>query len=195
MNRLTLYDTKTWTYVFTKEAKSTYSLTDCALAQYIGALEDFSAENQPHTFGQYLASLRKGLNMTQKEFAQKAGIARTTLCKYEADMCRPQVEYLHKLEHIPGLCSADIRIGFRKFICDFDDRRLDLQSPAIIGQLIECERLYFGWTKKDMARALGFTTNTITRIESGRQTCAPALYALIANALQSSKLLEVSKNL
>ena len=57
-----------------------------------------------------LKFLREEHDLTQREFAQKLGISKTTLCYYEQGKVSPSTEMLVKLADFFG-CSTDYLLG------------------------------------------------------------------------------------
>ncbi len=62
------------------------------------------------TIGERIIFLREELDMTQTKLAEKVGLTKMTLYKYEKNKCEPRCEVLSRLSDVLGT-TADFLIG------------------------------------------------------------------------------------
>ena len=55
------------------------------------------------TFGERLVALRKARKITQEELAEKIGVSRTSICKYEGNLVEPRLITLICLASVLGV--------------------------------------------------------------------------------------------
>lgn len=70
------------------------------------------------SIGDRILTIRKELNMSQKELADKAGITEATLSRYENNLREPKAEIIGKIAIVLGV-STDYLLG-----------RTDIRNPA-----------------------------------------------------------------
>jgi len=57
--------------------------------------------------GQEIKTIRNGLKLSQHEFAQKLGVGRRTVIRWESDMTKPDKEVQQKLSHLVGKITGE----------------------------------------------------------------------------------------
>ncbi len=62
------------------------------------------------SIGQRILNLRKELNLSQKELAEKVGITEASLSRYENNLREPKAEIITKISEALG-CSTDYLLG------------------------------------------------------------------------------------
>lgn len=62
------------------------------------------------SIGERILNLRKNLNLSQKELAQKVGITEASLSRYENNLREPKAEIIAKISETLG-CSTDYLLG------------------------------------------------------------------------------------
>lgn len=197
MNRLTYFDEEKQTYALVNDIKNKETLI-----QIISTLEDSKERKQLNTFADYLINLRKEMSLSQREFSRKSNIARSTIAKYETSKSQPSLETLYNLTMYAGVPLGEVQAIYRHYICGFDDSMLDLYFEVNrnlfnieLGKLLACERRFNKLSKGELAKKLNFTTNTITKFESGKKELTWVMCAIFAKALKSVRLNEISKKL
>lgn len=197
MNRFTYFDKEKQTYTLIQDIKSKETLI-----QIIGTLEDSKERKQLSTFADYLINLRKEMGLSQREFARKANIARSTIAKYETNKSLPSLETLYNLAMYADVPLGEVQAIHRQYICNFDDSMLDLYFEVNrglfnieLGLLLACERRFNKLSKSELAKKLNFKTNAITKFESGKKEITWPMCTIFAQALNSVRLNEISKRL
>lgn len=62
------------------------------------------------SIGERILNLRKELNLSQKELAEKTGITEASLSRYENNLREPKAEIIAKISEVLG-CSTDYLLG------------------------------------------------------------------------------------
>ncbi len=62
------------------------------------------------SIGERILGLRKELNLSQKELAEKTGITEASLSRYENNLREPKAEIITKISEVLG-CSTDYLLG------------------------------------------------------------------------------------
>lgn len=85
--------------------------------------------------GQNIKSARIAANMTQKQLAEKCGIADSAIRKYESGKIRPKLPMIQKLAFALGVRMEDI-IGIESFDtgADFDAKWKEMAGKASDGR-------------------------------------------------------------
>lgn len=197
MHRLTYFDEEKQTYTLINDIKNKDTLI-----QIIGTLEDSKERKQLNTFAEYLINLRKEMGLSQKDFARKSNIARSTIAKYETNKSLPSLETLYNLSVYANVPREEVQALYRQYICGFDDALLDLYFEVNrnlfnieLGHLLACERRFNKLSRSELAKKLNFTTNTITKFETGKKEITWIMCAIFAKTLNSVRLNEISKKL
>lgn len=106
-------------------------------------------------FGNNIQNLRKSKNLSQEELAEKVGVSRQSISKWECDESYPA------WSNIPTLCSI--------FHCNIDD----LISNEELGKIMDLEKL-----KEETIKMEGINTlDIITKMKAmGSDTCITDIF-------------------
>ena len=124
-----------------------------------------------------LHRLRKRKGLTQKELAQKTGVAAGTICNWERGLCTCSERYIKALAQALDCTVDELSDGAESVTVS---RRVSGIKPAPLpkANLIDQYRKACGLTIKDLARKVGTSANTVVLWENGKVT-PPAPKALL----------------
>src|SRR5438128_27725 len=125
--------------------------------------------------GRFLRQLRKAQKLTLEEAAQKAGVGRVTLNRWETGAQKPRVKELESL--LSALAASPTQ---RRKALALEERLPQVERVAVIraaeqqglgpmphrGDLLRAMRLRRGLSLEAVAERLGVTTRTLRRWES-----------------------------
>ena len=107
------------------------------------------------TIGNKIRILRQGRNMTQKELAEKSGLAEITIGQYEADKFKPKPEQIEKLA--AGLNVPSSQINTENFWINAEGNTA-VQIPGWLDKDFS-----FGALKKEKEKNLDFAIKVIKK--------------------------------
>lgn len=76
------------------------------------------------SIGERILNLRKELNLSQKELAEKTGITEASLSRYENNLREPKAEIVIKVSEVLG-CSTDYLLGRTDNKIDYTNKSND----------------------------------------------------------------------
>lgn len=84
--------------------------------------------------GKKIKALREQNNLTQAQFAEKIGVAKSTVVAYEANSRQPSYEVLVRIAHTFGMHTDSILLDGEE--CSLDIRGLTDAQKSIVKGLI-----------------------------------------------------------
>lgn len=124
--------------------------------------------------GEKIRVLRKKLDYTQQELAEKSGVAAVTIQQYERGVRVPKIDILVK---IADALDVDINYFLHDNYSDNSDS---------VGEKIRIARINARMTKADVARKMGIAYSTYDGYEKGYRTPKIEVLRNIADALKVS---------
>lgn len=85
--------------------------------------ECYVIDTKFYTTGQLICLFRKWARLSQRELAQKIGVADKTVCKWEKDLAKPSLANLRALEE---LFHTSLQEGY------LDSKELEAQRQAVV---------------------------------------------------------------
>lgn len=124
-----------------------------------------------------LRRLRKQKGLTQKELAQKTGVAAGTICNWERGLCTCSERYIKALAQALDCTVDELSDGAESVTVS---RRVSGIKPAPLpkANMINQYRKACGLTIKDLAHKVGTSANTVVLWENGK-VIPPAPKALL----------------
>ncbi len=132
-------------------------------------------------FGERLKSLRTQQGLTQGQLASMLGVSRSTIAGYEAPskQRKPDFDVICRLSDIFNV-SADYLLGRT-------DRRYPVyasKEALNLGRRLQAIREHRGYTRRELADALGIPFEDIVRYEGGVETLPEELIKAAAKILE-----------
>jgi len=121
--------------------------------------------------GEAIKRIRKSKRMTQKNLAEKTGIAEITIRQYEAGMYEPKYNNLKKIAEALGVECSDIAGN------TYSGRRSEF------GKKLEYFRTKVGLNKSELARKMGVTPAMVRQYENGTRNPKYETIKKFANGL------------
>jgi transcriptional regulator with XRE-family HTH domain len=128
----------------------------------------------PASLGEQLRQWRTERRLTRGDLAHRAGIAESTLSRWEAGRTHPGLPELEATLRALERGSEDMRHALQLLKAPRAQRQLRqldsrtaLLTPSLQGELLWAMRQRKGWTQTQAAQAAGVTQAQITRWEKG----------------------------
>ncbi len=136
---------------------------------------EYNAEST--TIGERIRMYRKEKRLTQKQLAEKANIAETSVVNYETERRAPSVETIKKIADALDIECMDL-------ICD--DNKHNTECSITLGKNIEEARKNKEMTQKQLAGAINRSTSVIQKYEAGTTEPPLSVVEKIALALDTT---------
>jgi transcriptional regulator with XRE-family HTH domain len=142
--------------------------------------------------GTLLWEMRTTTTWTLGKLAERAGISKAALSRWEAGLRQPRVTELEAVLSALGASSAQRSLALARISAPRALRQLrqavsstDLGAPLSAGDLLRAMRLRGGWTQEQVATRLGVTRPTLARWELGERLPATEQMQSLCYALEA----------
>lgn len=200
MRRVTYYDTDKRQYVLLSKRQED-------VIQKLGKLEDSLEQRDPQSFADYMVRLRQFHKVSQESFAAALHITPGAIKSIECGAHLPSYPTFGAIMNAYQVPMDELQFAFRRYAFRIKDEVLDYMiiqqnnriiDPFIfqqIGRVINAERRFMSISIARLAGMIKSTPYLIRKAESGEGNITWAYLHVLAVALKSQRLEEISEML